>query len=61
MQHGPFVGNTQGDIMQAFSDYQRTGFGAWPWPSDAHCHGRERPRFAKYADGRVEEKPLPSR
>ena len=26
-QHGPFVGNTRQDIMQAFQDYQRTGFG----------------------------------
>ena len=57
VQHGPFVGNTQQDIMKAFSDYQATGFGSWPWESEALAFPRERPRFAKYADGRLEEKP----
>lgn len=59
VQHGPFVGNTREDIVKAFSDYQRTGFGGWPWESEALAHPRERPRFAKYADGRVEEMPMP--
>lgn len=59
VQHGPFVGTTRQDITQAFSDYQRTGFGGWPWDSDALAHPRARPRFAKYADGRIEEKPIP--
>ena len=44
---------------QAFSDYRRTEFGGWPWPSDSHAFGRDRPRFAQFADGRVEEKPIP--
>lgn len=60
VQHGPFVGNTRQDIVQAFTDYQRTGFGRWPWPSDSPSHPRDRPRFAKYGDGRIEEKPLPA-
>ena len=109
VQHGPFVGNTQQDIMRAFQDYQTTGFGGvrlrpprvatrcshapcaardaspcrprgreahshaargyralartrwqWPWESDALAFGRERQRFAKYADGRLEERPLPA-
>mmetsp|Transcript_64727 Transcript_64727/g.152183 ORF Transcript_64727/g.152183 Transcript_64727/m.152183 type:complete len:378 (-) Transcript_64727:167-1300(-) len=60
VQHGPFVGNSREDISKAFRDYQATGFGGWPWPSDALAHKRERPRFAQYADGHVEEKPMPS-
>jgi len=58
VQHGPFVGNTREDIAKAFTDYQRTGFGGWPWPSDALAHPRERQRFAQYTDGRVEERPM---
>jgi hypothetical protein len=36
------------------TDYQRTRFGGWPWPSDAPVHAREEGRFAKHADGKVE-------
>ena len=60
VQHGPFVGNTQQDIMKAFGDYQRTGFGGWPWQEDDHCFARDRGRFAQHADGQLEEKPLPA-
>ena len=58
VQHGPFVGNTRQDIMKAFEDYQRTGFGGWPWPSEAHAFGRDKPRFAQYADGTIDERPM---
>lgn len=51
VQHGPFVGNTQADIQQAFQDYQQTQFGGWPWPSYEHVHPREKGRFARYPDG----------
>jgi redox-sensitive bicupin YhaK (pirin superfamily) len=51
VQHGPFVGNTQTDIQQAFMDYQQTQFGGWPWPSYEHVHPREKGRFARYPDG----------
>jgi redox-sensitive bicupin YhaK (pirin superfamily) len=53
-QYGPFVMNTRAEIEQAFSDYQRTQFGGWPWDDNAPVHGREPARFAKHADGRVE-------
>jgi len=54
-QHGPFVMNTQAEIREAFSDYQRTQFGGWPWKSLAPVHPREQARFAKHADGKLEE------
>ena len=53
-QHGPFVMNTREEIVRAVSDYQRTRFGGWPWPSDDPVHAREEGRFAKHADGKVE-------
>jgi redox-sensitive bicupin YhaK (pirin superfamily) len=54
VQHGPFVANTQGEIRQAMLDYQRTGFGGWPWDADAPVHPRDKGRFAIHADGREE-------
>ncbi|MBX3275228.1 MAG: pirin family protein [Sandaracinaceae bacterium] len=55
--YGPFVMNTRAELQQAFADYQRTGFGGWPWDRDDPVHPRERGRFAKHADGRVEDGP----
>ena len=54
-QYGPFVMNTQSELQQAFTDYRRTQFGGWTWPSDGPVHPRERGRFAIHADGTVEE------
>ena len=53
-QYGPFVMNDRAGVQQAFDDYQRTGFGGWPWPSDDPVHGRDTGRFARHADGRIE-------
>lgn len=50
--HGPFVMNTRAELQQAVVDYQRTGFGGWPWKADGPVHPREKGRFAIHADGR---------
>jgi quercetin 2,3-dioxygenase len=54
-QYGPFVMNDRAGIEQTFADYRRTGFGGWPWPVDDPVHDRDRARFARHADGRVDE------
>ncbi|MBL7811224.1 MAG: pirin family protein [Bacteroidetes bacterium] len=56
MQYGPFVMNTKEEIMKAFDDYHATQFGGWPWPRTDQVHDRSKGRFAKHADGRIEEK-----
>ena len=56
IQYGPFVMNTKEEINQAFEDYHQTKFGGWPWPKYDQVHARNKGRFAKHADGRLEEK-----
>lgn len=52
VQHGPFVGNSQQDIIQAFSRYQSGEFGQWQWPNHEPVHPADAGRFARYPDGR---------
>jgi redox-sensitive bicupin YhaK (pirin superfamily) len=54
VQHGPFVMNSRAEIQQAMLDYQRTGFGGWPWPDSDPVHARDAGRFARRSDGRTE-------
>jgi redox-sensitive bicupin YhaK (pirin superfamily) len=56
MQYGPFVMNTKQEINEAFEDYHKTQFGGWPWKRYDQVHDRNKNRFAKYADGKLEEK-----
>ncbi len=56
VQHGPFVMNSQQEIMETIQDYQRTQFGGWPWPRHDNVHPREATRFARHADGKEESK-----
>ena len=56
VQYGPFVMNTEEEIRQTMRDYGRTQFGGWPWPKSDNTHDRDKGRFAKHADGRMEIK-----
>ncbi|KAJ3385689.1 hypothetical protein HDU84_002083 [Entophlyctis sp. JEL0112] len=56
VQHGPFVMSSREEIAQAFSDYQRTQFGGWPWPDDAMVFAKDEGRFLKIK-GRKRETP----
>jgi hypothetical protein len=57
-QYGPFVMNTQAEVAQAFADYRRTEFGGWPWSATDPVHPREQGRFARHADGLLEDAPV---
>lgn len=53
-QYGPFVMNDREGLEQAFSDYNRTQFGGWPWDRRDPVHGSKMQRFARYSDGSEE-------
>jgi redox-sensitive bicupin YhaK (pirin superfamily) len=48
VQYGPFVMNTQAEIVQAFNDYRKTEFGGWPWAKPDQVHPPQKDRFAVY-------------
>jgi redox-sensitive bicupin YhaK (pirin superfamily) len=50
-QYGPFVMNNMAEIQQAFTDYQKTRFGGWPWDRSDVVHGPARGRFARFDNG----------
>lgn len=56
VQHGPFVMNTPEEIQQAIRDYHATQFGGWPWSRYDNIHPRDKGRFAKYSNGKEENK-----
>lgn len=56
VQYGPFVMNSEEEIRQTYSDFRQSQFGGWPWPATDQVHKEARSRFAKHADGTLEEK-----
>ena len=56
VQHGPFVMNTQQEIIQTMQEYSRTQFGGWPWPETEVVHPKDKGRFALHSDGKEEVK-----
>jgi len=50
-QHGPFVMNSDEEIVKALSDYRKTQFGGWPWDRRDVVHGSDPQRFGKHPNG----------
>ncbi|OJJ15365.1 pirin [marine bacterium AO1-C] len=56
VQHGPFVMNSQQEIIQTMQEYSRTQFGGWPWNETEVVHPKDKGRFALHSDGKEEVK-----
>jgi len=57
IQHGPFVMSTREELLEAFAEYEGSGFGGWPWPEDGPVHGGTARRFARFPDGKEDRPP----
>lgn len=54
VQYGPFVMNTQEEIVAAFNDYRASEFGGWKWDEPGTIHPKNKGRFAEYGDGKID-------
>lgn len=54
--HGPFVMNTEKELLEAYLDYEKTHFGGWKWKEGGPVNPPDAGRFAKYEDGSIEKK-----
>lgn len=52
VQYGPFVANSRSELQDTMSLYQKTQFGAWPWPSNEHVLNKNLGRFSKLPNGK---------
>lgn len=57
VQQGPFVANSNAEMMEVINTYQQTQFGGWPHDVYEKVHPKEAGRFAKHADGKMEHPP----
>lgn len=53
--YGPFVMNTEEEVIEAYKDFRETQFGGWPFEMRDPVHPVNQKRFAKFPDGSKEE------